>query len=239
MRRFALVLSAALLLAPAAGAQTPGVRAVFAPAGAASAPRDAGWGSAPEATLALSPQIILPPHGGGSVTAVRVRAMHDGEWLAIRLEWEDASADRAVGGDTFRDAAAVGFPVRESEVAASPFMGDAEHPVNRLLAPRPGRVELPLNPPGLGSGHRDAALRQAVIAPTLVVFSRALGELFDQCLLEQAGQRAIQGAGVQRHGAAGSRVDLLHDPVAVLLAVCQGQQNLEGDRRQRQEMFDT
>ncbi len=130
MRSSILVTAVALLLASGAGAQTPQVRALFAPGAVASTPRDAAWRSAPEATLGLSPQIILPPHGGGSVTAVRVRAMHDGEWLAIRLEWEDVSADRAVGVETFRDAAAVGFPVRESETPASPFMGDAEHPVN-------------------------------------------------------------------------------------------------------------
>jgi DMSO reductase family type II enzyme heme b subunit len=130
MRGLALASSAALLLASAAAAQTPALRAVYAAAGAPAAPRDAAWRGAPEAVLALSPQIVLPPHGGGSVGAVRVRAVHDGEWLAIRLEWEDASADRAVGADAFRDAAAVGFPVREAEAAPSPFMGDAEHPVN-------------------------------------------------------------------------------------------------------------
>ena len=47
----------------------------------------------------------------GSVTAVRVSALHDGERLAFRLEWEDASEDRALADDDrFPDAAAVLLP---------------------------------------------------------------------------------------------------------------------------------
>lgn len=47
----------------------------------------------------------------GAVERVRVAAVHNGEFLAFRLEWEDATQDDALG-DTiaFPDAAAVAFP---------------------------------------------------------------------------------------------------------------------------------
>lgn len=96
----------------------------------ADQPGDEAWSQAPEVVLSLSNQPIVSPIGGGSVSNVRVRALHDGSWLAIRLEWSDQSADRSVGVDTFRDAVAVGFPVSESDTPASPFMGDPQHPVN-------------------------------------------------------------------------------------------------------------
>lgn len=115
--------------ATAAAEGPAGVRAVYRADGVAAEPGDERWREIPEATLELSPQIIAPPVGGGSVTQAQVRAMHDGEWLALRLEWVDATADREVGSDVFRDAAAVGFPAVASTPPPSPFMGDAEHPV--------------------------------------------------------------------------------------------------------------
>lgn len=119
----------ALLLASAGAAETPSVRATYASSGVPQHPADPAWSRAAEAALALTPQIIIPPNGGGSVSTVRVRAMHDGEWIAFRLQWQDATQDREVGSDSFRDAAAVGFPLLGSEPLPSPFMGDAEHPV--------------------------------------------------------------------------------------------------------------
>ncbi len=119
----------ALLLSTAGGAEVQGVRVVYRSQGVASQPDDAAWRKMPETKLALMTQLIAPPIGGGSVKEVAVRAMHDGEWLAIHLEWADATADRSVGVDTFRDAVAVGFPVNATEPPASPFMGDAQHPV--------------------------------------------------------------------------------------------------------------
>lgn len=119
-------------LAQGAAAQpeaATGVRVVFVRDGVFSSPVDSAWLKIPEATFNLNAQQITPPIGGGSIAKVSVRAVHDGEEVAIRLEWADSSADRGVGVDTFRDAAAIAFPVGRPEVAPSPFMGDANHPV--------------------------------------------------------------------------------------------------------------
>lgn len=105
------------------------VRVVFVRDGVFASPTDAAWQRIPETTYSLQAQLITPPVGGGSVSKVSVRATHDAEELAIRLEWSDATADRGVGVDTFRDAVAIGFPVGRPTVNPSPFMGDEKHPV--------------------------------------------------------------------------------------------------------------
>ncbi len=90
-------------------------------------PHDAVWKGAKATDVTLLGQMIIPPTGGGAITEAQVKAVHDGEWLSIRLSWKDKTPDRAVGVDTFRDAAAIGFPM--SDQATSPFMGDKKNPV--------------------------------------------------------------------------------------------------------------
>jgi hypothetical protein len=106
------------------------IHAAYASEGVPIHPGDPQWEKVAKKTLRLVGQAIVPPHGGGTVTAVEVQAVHDGESLALLLEWADATPDRVVGTSAFRDAVAVGFPTRESTTLPSPFMGDAEHSVN-------------------------------------------------------------------------------------------------------------
>lgn len=106
------------------------VRVVYRAAGVPIRPDDPAWNGVPVKTIAVHHQTIIVPNGGGSVGAVRVRAVHDGESIAFLLEWKDGTVDRRVGTSTFRDAVAIGFPQQESETLPSPFMGDAKHPVN-------------------------------------------------------------------------------------------------------------
>ncbi len=132
MRATCLYATILLLLAHGAFAQPAPLdelRVVFVRDGVFVSPTDIEWDAIPETTYVLQSQQIAPPIGGGSVSKASVRAVHDGEEIAVRLEWADSSADRGVGVDTFRDAAAIGFPVGRPTVAPSPFMGDLEHPV--------------------------------------------------------------------------------------------------------------
>jgi len=132
MKATGLAVTILLLLAGGASAQPAPLdemRVVFVRDGVFVSPTDASWDEIPETTYVLQAQQIAPPIGGGSISKASVRAVHDGEEIAVRLEWADSSADRGVGVDTFRDAAAIGFPVGRPTVAPSPFMGDAEHPV--------------------------------------------------------------------------------------------------------------
>ncbi|MFQ5514301.1 MAG: ethylbenzene dehydrogenase-related protein [Myxococcota bacterium] len=111
-------------------AEAKGVRAVYNADPVPVRPDAAAWKRAPAATIDLMGQLIVPPVGGGSVPRVKIRAMHDGEWLALRVEWADETADREVRVDRFRDAIAVGFPTRHTEDLPSPFMGDPQHTLN-------------------------------------------------------------------------------------------------------------
>lgn len=105
------------------------VRVVYRSGGVPLKPDDPAWNGVPAKTIALLPQSIIAPNGGAA-REVQVRAAHDGETIAFHLTWKDDTIDRRVGVATFRDAVAIGFPLRESESPPSPFMGDAQHPVN-------------------------------------------------------------------------------------------------------------
>ena len=87
-------------------------------------PFAAAWDDASEYEAALVPQNITPPHHTGTpISALRIRALHDGSWIAFRLEWEDATDDHNVTASVFSDAAAVQFP-QTREVRPSPMMGN-------------------------------------------------------------------------------------------------------------------
>ena len=124
----ALVASVALAATSHAEAP-PRVVAEYRAEGVPSRADDPAWDAAPTAALSLMAQMITPPVGGGATERVMVQAIHDGTWLGMRLRWEDATDDRRVGVDRFRDAVAVGFPQTADQGPTSPFMGDADHPV--------------------------------------------------------------------------------------------------------------
>jgi len=124
------IIASTLLAGPVGSEEAPGIRVVYVPDGVPFSPDAQEWQAALVHKVSLSPQIILPPNGGGSVQSVTVRALHDTHYLALRLEWVDATANQEVGVNRFRDAIAVGFPTRQSERLPSPFMGDAEAPIN-------------------------------------------------------------------------------------------------------------
>lgn len=134
MKKTALILSllgVALLSGAPLAVSGGGVAVAFTENDVPVSPDDAAWDKIPATEIALMPQMIVTPRGGAqSVKNVTVQAVHDGLWLAMRLTWSDATPDQSVGVDAFRDAIAIGFPITETETPPSPFMGDAEHPVN-------------------------------------------------------------------------------------------------------------
>jgi hypothetical protein len=91
------------------------------------------WMRGPELVVELGPQdMALPLRLDPAVTGVRVRALHDGERIAFRLEWDDADVDDlTVRVDDFRDACAV-LLAPGPAVAEIRTMGTAEIPATLL-----------------------------------------------------------------------------------------------------------
>lgn len=87
------------------------------------------WETADSEVVPLSAQNIAPPFGGGTVSAITARALHDGQRLYFLVEWDDEEVGASVAGaDLFSDAAAVQFPI--GGVDAPYTMGGAGLPVN-------------------------------------------------------------------------------------------------------------
>jgi len=49
------------------------------------------WDTVPALRVPLSAQNVTPPFGGGSISAVTVRAQHDADAVYFLLEWSDAN----------------------------------------------------------------------------------------------------------------------------------------------------
>ena len=65
----------------------------------------------------------------GTVTSLLFCALHNGDSIALRLEWADPSEDRGIDdNDRFPDGAAVIFPFKDDAPLIS--MGSPEQPVN-------------------------------------------------------------------------------------------------------------
>jgi len=89
------------------------------------------WDGAEPVEIPLSAQNVATPQGGGSIRAVTVRALNDGERIFFRLEWADATQDvSAFAAQDFRDAAAIQFPVSGATNLPSFCMGQADGRVN-------------------------------------------------------------------------------------------------------------
>ena len=93
-------------------------------------PWDDIWNSAAPQSVPLSAQNVVPPFGGGTVSALIARALHDGDRLYLLLEWADGAVDNAVNTNiSFSDAAAVQFP-GETDAVVPYTMGGPDLPVN-------------------------------------------------------------------------------------------------------------
>lgn len=84
------------------------------------------WRQAPAVNVTMLPQVIaIPKHPNVSVTSLSVKAAHNGQWLAILLEWKDPTKNDRIVSDTFGDQVAVELPVHyRTDALPSPMMGN-------------------------------------------------------------------------------------------------------------------
>lgn len=90
-------------------------------------PQATFWKLAPAVTVTMLPQVIaIPALPKASVASLSVKAVHNGRWLAILLEWKDPTKNDRIVPDEFEDQVAVELPVYyKVDDLPSPMMGNS------------------------------------------------------------------------------------------------------------------
>ena len=122
-----LMITALLVTAaPVPAAEAPGIFAIRVPD--AGPLMDAGakyWNIAPAFQVTMMPQTITTPSNPHpAIKHLKVRAVHNGQWVSVQVEWEDPSLSNRIVVDQFGDQVAVEFPVvYNKDDIPSPMMG--------------------------------------------------------------------------------------------------------------------
>lgn len=89
-------------------------------------PDAAFWDQALAATVSMLPQVVTTPrHPNAAIKELRVKAVHNGQWIAFRIEWNDKTKNDRLVVDEFGDQVAVEMPVRfKKDALPSPMMGN-------------------------------------------------------------------------------------------------------------------
>lgn len=83
------------------------------------------WQQAPECSAPLLKQDVTEPMlTEAGVDRVNVRALHNGEWIAFRLEWIDSTQDLIPRPGHTSDAAAIQFPFEAGDQLPDQAMGE-------------------------------------------------------------------------------------------------------------------
>ena len=92
---------------------------------------DPAWQQTDVLPVPLAPQAVVKPRlYKTGVTSLTVRALYDGEHLAVLLEWADTRADAEFAGVAdFRDAVALEFPANPADGIPYFAMGEPGKPV--------------------------------------------------------------------------------------------------------------
>ncbi|GIW13972.1 MAG: hypothetical protein KatS3mg062_1411 [Tepidiforma sp.] len=94
-------------------------------------PSAEAWNAVRAVEVPLSAQRGSYAAGGGSVSTVRLKALHHGSRLFIRVEWNDQSENAsALRVEDFTDAVALEFPSRSASTVPSVCMGQPDAGVN-------------------------------------------------------------------------------------------------------------
>jgi hypothetical protein len=93
--------------------------------GAITDPRSALWAKAPATAVAMLPQTVLAPtHPNAAIKELRVRSLHNGQWIALLLEWDDPTHNDILRQGDFGDQVAVELPNNLAAGLPSPMMGN-------------------------------------------------------------------------------------------------------------------
>lgn len=94
-------------------------------------PKAVFWQAIPIESVPMLAQVVTTPrHPDNAVKEIKVRAVHNGHWIAFYLEWKDATKSDRIVVDKFGDQVAVEMPVKfNKDAPPSPMMG---HPGARV-----------------------------------------------------------------------------------------------------------
>lgn len=91
------------------------------------------WSGVPVRKVSLVAQPMVRPRPRATTTPeLLVQLAHDGERLAVRLEWFDPQPDSGGRVGQYSDAVAIQFPMRPADFPPPIFMGTREQPVHIL-----------------------------------------------------------------------------------------------------------
>jgi DMSO reductase family type II enzyme heme b subunit len=100
-----------------------------AEAGPALGPDASAFQAASQHAAALIPQLVVVPRNEtAAVDALTVRAVHDGNWLSLLLEWRDPTPNNRMGIGEFEDQVAVQVPLK-ADTHPNIMMGDINNSV--------------------------------------------------------------------------------------------------------------
>lgn len=90
------------------------------------------WKEAVPFTVSMLPQTVATPyHPDPAIKTLTVRAVHNGAWLGVLVEWPDETKSDSIVTDRFGDQVAVQFPVAyKKDELPSPMMGSPGRRVN-------------------------------------------------------------------------------------------------------------
>ncbi|MFZ5476705.1 MAG: ethylbenzene dehydrogenase-related protein [Myxococcota bacterium] len=92
-------------------------------------PNAAEWQKAKSVDVPLmAQQVAYPTNPKPTVASVRVRALADDDWVAVRIEWSDPSKDDRVEVSDFTDGVALEIPLGDA-ATANPMMGMKGQPM--------------------------------------------------------------------------------------------------------------
>ena len=130
-RSFVFLLVGLLAAASVAEAQTPIIAVRVRGAGPIADPLATMWKDARPVKVAMLPQTVALPHKpDAAIKELSVRAVHNGGWLAVLIEWRDPTVSNIVILDNFGDQVAWQLPVDAKANPPSPMMGNPGGRVN-------------------------------------------------------------------------------------------------------------
>jgi len=90
------------------------------------------WKRVRPVTVPMLPQTVTTPtKPDAAIKELKVKAAHNGQYLAILIEWKDPTKNDELRSDQFGDQVAVEFPI-DAKATPSPMMGNAGGRVNIL-----------------------------------------------------------------------------------------------------------